>query len=240
MTYYVGLCGAAGAGKDTVAEMIAQYFSSSSKKYSFAGPVYGLAAAILGTTVAELETRATKEVFQQFHITQRSLENAKDFYDASGLDFYMPFPEAWWAFFPNLEKFIQPYTSLWEPENTIVTLSISPRKMLELVGTELGREILDEQVWVDRIVRDATLNKVRVAVISDVRFENEVLFVKDKGGVVLEVSAPSNPFAIISNHPSNKGIDPHYIDGVIINTMDGITKLAKQVQTVAHRLSKEI
>ena len=246
MTFYIGLCGDAGAGKDTVANIMYTYFADeeqfgvSAKKYSFAEPVYKLAAAILGTTVANLEDRKTKEVTQSWQITQRSLVAARDYFNSIGLDHYKDFPEAWHQFMPNLADFIQPYSPLYEKEDTLYTLAISPRKMLELVGTELGREILQQDVWVDRIVRDVALNKVRVAIISDVRFENEAKFIQDKEGELIKIACPSNPYKINSTHASNKGINTEFITDVIVNKMDGIDKLEESVHATCWCLEQDI
>lgn len=240
MTFYIGLCGDAGAGKDTVANMMQEYFEGSATKYSFAEPVYRLAAAILGTTVPDLENRSTKEVTQSWQITQRCLVNARDYFNSINLDHYKDFPEAWHEFVVHLENYMQPYSSLYEKEDTIFTLSISPRKMLELVGTELGREILQQDVWIDRIVRDVALNKVRVAIISDVRFENEAKFIHDKEGELIKIAATKNPYKINSNHPSNKGIDQEYLTGVIVNEMNGLKELEEEVHSTCWCIEPQI
>lgn len=240
MTFYIGLCGDAGAGKDTVANMMQEYFEGSATKYSFAEPVYRLAAAILGTTVPDLENRSTKEVTQSWQITQRCLVNARDYFNSINLDHYKDFPEAWHEFVVHLENYMQPYSSLYEKEDTIFTLSISPRKMLELVGTELGREILQQDVWIDRIVRDVALNKVRVAIISDVRFENEAKFIHDKEGELIKIAATKNPYKINSNHLSNKGIDQEYLTGVIVNEMNGLKELEEEVHSTCWCIEPQI
>ncbi|QCW23871.1 deoxynucleoside-5'-monophosphate kinase [Pantoea phage vB_PagS_AAS21] len=240
MTFYIGLCGDAGAGKDTVANMMQEYFEGSATKYSFAEPVYRLAAAILGTTVPDLENRSTKEVTQSWQITQRCLVNARDYFNSINLDHYKDFPEAWHEFVVHLENYMQPYSSLYEKEDTIFTLSISPRKMLELVGTELGREILQQDVWIDRIVRDVALNKVRVAIISDVRFENEAKFIHDKEGELIKITSPKNPYKINSNHPSNNGIDAEYLTGIIVNEMNGLKELEEEVHSTCWCIEPQI
>lgn len=240
MTFYIGLCGDAGAGKDTVANMMVEYFEGSATKYSFAEPVYRLAAAILGTTVPDLENRSTKEVTQSWQITQRCLVNARDYFNSINLDHYKDFPEAWHEFVLHLENYMQPYSSLYEKEDTIFTLSISPRKMLELVGTELGREILQQNVWIDRIVRDVALNKVRVAIISDVRFENEAKFIQENEGELIKIAAVDNPYKINSTHASNQGVNPEYITGVIINGMNGLRELEEEVKATCWCLEPQI
>lgn len=240
MTFFIGLCGDAGAGKDTVANIMVEYFEGSATKYSFAEPVYKLAAAILGTTVAGLEDRKTKEVTQSWQVTQRCLVNARDYFNSINLDHYKDFPEAWHEFVIHLESYMQPYSSLYEKEDTIFTLSISPRKMLELVGTELGREILQQDVWIDRIVRDVALNKVRVAIISDVRFENEAKFIQEKEGELIKIASPNNPYKINSTHASNQGVNPDYITGVIINNMNGLRELEEEVEATCWCLEPQI
>jgi hypothetical protein len=54
----IGLCGAAGAGKNTVADML---FDMGYTNFGFADPVYRAVAAVLGVSEDSLRDRSTKE-----------------------------------------------------------------------------------------------------------------------------------------------------------------------------------
>jgi len=55
----IGLCGAAGSGKNTTADILTKVFGVS--QISFAGPIYEAVSAITGIPVFRLQDRRTKE-----------------------------------------------------------------------------------------------------------------------------------------------------------------------------------
>jgi hypothetical protein len=72
-------------------------------------------------------------------------------------------------------------------EEVIDWLGKSPRQMAQTLGTEWGRELVHPQLWV--LMAQRRWEAARAAgedlVITDVRFENEVLWVKEQGGQVI-------------------------------------------------------
>lgn len=64
----------------------------------------------------------------------------------------------------------------------------TPRRALQIVGTELGRQHLHENIWVDTVF--AAINRLDPAakvVIDDVRFVNELNTIHANGGTILRV-----------------------------------------------------
>lgn len=57
------------------------------------------------------------------------------------------------------------------------------RALLQRCGTDAGRKVLGENVWVDATMRDLPA----LTVITDVRFPNEVAAIRERGGVVLRI-----------------------------------------------------
>lgn len=57
----IGLCGAAGAGKNTVAEFLTDSSGSPFVQISFAGPLYQCISTITGIPVGSLQDRSVKE-----------------------------------------------------------------------------------------------------------------------------------------------------------------------------------
>lgn len=88
--------------------------------------------------------------------------------------------------------------------------TLSPRVALQSLGSEWGRKAIDENVWVNYLLsraREAIVSKdYRGVVVSDIRFENELLAVKDAGGKLLHIVRPeSAPLAAgIENHASER------------------------------------
>jgi hypothetical protein len=95
--------------------------------------------------------------------------------------------------------------SPWGPET---------RELLQRLGTEVGRNILGENIWVD-----ATLNNLDPNgkyVVTDCRFVNEADAVRNRGGKIYRICrqgiGPAN------SHPSETSLDDYDFDGVIANT----------------------
>lgn len=90
-------------------------------------------------------------------------------------------------------------------------INTSPRRLMQTVGTEWGRDTVDEHLWLKVAYRRAfwaVSSGDRVIVIPDVRFENEARFIKEQmGGVIVSVRRPS-PFSAptIAAHSSEQGL----------------------------------
>lgn len=90
------------------------------------------------------------------------------------------------------------------------------RRLLQRMGTEVGRNILGENIWVD-----ATLNKMEEGqnyVITDCRFPNEAKAVEDRGGRVMRINRLG--VGPINDHPSETSLDDWKFFGIITNHDD--------------------
>ena len=61
------------------------------------------------------------------------------------------------------------------------------RALLQRVGTDAGRNVLGDNVWVDAVMRDLPQRPV---VFTDVRFPNEAKAIQDAGGAVVRITRP--------------------------------------------------
>lgn len=86
---------------------------------------------------------------------------------------------------------------------------ITHREMFQKVGTEAGREIFGEDLWIRNWLKFYEEHKdVTNIVVTDVRFDNEADIIRELGGVVWHVSS-SRPTALsrqAQQHASEKGI----------------------------------
>ena len=102
---------------------------------------------------------------------------------------------------------------------------LSPRKALQSLGTEWGRDMVSESLWTDvvkqKIERMKASKKYDVICITDVRFDNEAEMVQAMGGSIVRVVRPGTEIAD-SGHVSEAGIRDDLVDIEIVN--DG-TKL---------------
>jgi hypothetical protein len=67
----------------------------------------------------------------------------------------------------------------------------SPREALQLLGTEAGRNVFHQDLWIYSLQRRINPNKNYV--IADVRFPNEIKMITDLGGKVIRVKRGENP-----------------------------------------------
>jgi hypothetical protein len=75
----------------------------------------------------------------------------------------------------------------------------TPRKALQLLGTQVGRDIFHPNLWVIKAKQQMhTLMSMGMEnfVITDVRFPNEMAMIHDEGGILIEVQ---------------RGIQPHWM-----------------------------
>lgn len=99
------------------------------------------------------------------------------------------------------------------------------RRLLQRFGTEVGRNILGQNVWVDATfaVTDVTKNYI----ITDCRFGNEALGILEKGGKMWRVNRPG--VGPVNDHISEIGLDDFPFDATINN--DGsLTDLRESVR----------
>lgn len=124
----------------------------------------------------------------------------------------------------NIAKHLDPLTYGW------IKVIMTPRKLMQLIGTEAGRNILHPNIWVNALFADyKSINsegtfyneklKTRTAcattiypnwVITDVRFPNEVRAIKDRGGVVIRVNRPNKAYITSIDNSTNTVLDKYH------------------------------
>ncbi|TWA89549.1 hypothetical protein [Bradyrhizobium stylosanthis] len=81
----------------------------------------------------------------------------------------------------------------------------TPRHAMQTLGTEWGRDLIDQDLWTDSLRRRASLHDK--VVVPDVRFENECAKIHEMEGKVVRVDASQRvPEDTFSNHSSETGI----------------------------------
>lgn len=113
------------------------------------------------------------------------------------------------------------------PEDKLQPLEIlcgrSARYAAQTLGTEWGREIIGDDLWVNAWMIRArrTLEAKCFVVADDLRFPNEVAAVRSLGGIVIRVVRPDLPLDV-ATHASEQS-DKLKVDYELIN--DGIDRL---------------
>lgn len=93
----------------------------------------------------------------------------------------------------------------------------SPRLALQLMGTEVGRNIFHPNFWV--IKANQTLNNlknegIKNFVFTDVRFPNEIEMIRKEGGILIEI---------------RRGISPHWYN-IAAQANSGFTKAERHMK----------
>lgn len=89
----------------------------------------------------------------------------------------------------------------------------TPRHMMQILGTEWGREMVHGNIWVEAFAR---LNAGKCVIVPDVRFENEAELVREHGVLIHLVGRGG----IEGNHVSENAIEFKPGDIVIDNSRD--------------------
>jgi len=93
------------------------------------------------------------------------------------------------------------------------------RRLLQVIGTEGGRMLVGENVWVDILAKrypDIADEDVRY-VITDCRFDNEVEFVRNNGGKLIWINRPG---IVSDGHASESEHIRDLASVVVYNTQD--------------------
>jgi hypothetical protein len=87
----------------------------------------------------------------------------------------------------------------------------TPRYALQLMGTEVGRDVFHTDFWVIRLKKFMQENPYQNYVITDVRFQHEIEFVHSMNGILIEIE---------------RGVTPHWYS-VAVQANRGDTKAEK-------------
>lgn len=94
---------------------------------------------------------------------------------------------------------------------------MSPRQLMQSLGTEWGRSMVADTVWVDRGLAfwDRMSSEGKSVVITDVRFQNEAEMIRSAGGVIVRIVRDSAKG--VAEHSSERGVPRSLVDASIQN-----------------------
>ncbi|WP_217181629.1 hypothetical protein [Streptomyces sp. AC495_CC817] len=95
------------------------------------------------------------------------------------------------------------------------------RRLLQNLGTEVGRDMIGENVWVNIMARkiDDHRGAGHPVVVTGIRFPNEVQMVRDLAGTAVWIERPGEhaPTSTAAAHPSETSVQSSDFDDVIVN-----------------------
>lgn len=94
-------------------------------------------------------------------------------------------------------------------------MDVSIREMFQTLGTDWGRNMIDEDIWVNMVSEQIAQYSDNVdIVVTDCRFENEAALIREKGGIVAHIYRPDVPQM---DHESEAGIEFEPTDYTLLN-----------------------
>lgn len=111
-------------------------------------------------------------------------------------------------------------------EKRIAKIGKSPRELMQTLGTEWGRDLINPDLWV--LLMAKRCKGLRKVVIPDVRMENEANFVRERGKL-LHLVRDTSP---VSTHSTELGVkfDAHDIK---IDNTGSYERLKNAIQAAA-------
>ena len=100
-------------------------------------------------------------------------------------------------------------------EEPIPALGVSPRRMMQTLGTEWGRQLISPDLWLI-MAHQRLLQNGPGMVISDVRFDNEAAWIRKHGGRIIHVIRPD--IKAVEAHASEDGIEMQDTDARLFNS----------------------
>ncbi|MEX0595953.1 MAG: hypothetical protein WD512_05575 [Candidatus Paceibacterota bacterium] len=259
----IGISGKLNSGKDTIAQMI-QYLDDFKRyKYThlisltdfksweasehpqhskwkikkFAGKLKDIVCLLIGCTREQLEDREFKE---------KPLGEKWKLYRAwkGGIDT------------GDYEEVILPLdTDILLKYEDIQEEILTPRKLMQLLGTKCGREILHPNIWSNALFADYNKKWIDSKsgfakkelpkwIISDVRFPNEAQVIKDRNGILIRINRTTNN-SLINNdihavtnwqHPSETSLDSYDNWDYVVENDGSLEDLLNKVRKIYEKI----
>ncbi|AFQ22200.1 deoxynucleoside monophosphate kinase [Pectobacterium phage My1] len=234
----IGLTGKARSGKDTAAKLLEEIYlqdnpASGVHKFSFAEPVYELTSALIDKPVSYISADAIKDLPNWYTINQKTLRNMLLTYRKYGLEEVEPdFPYVWGKFF---EQYLLPLGNycVFDKDNWEFSMFTSPRILLQLIGTEFGRQMLGESVWIDVLCNRVDEVYFGLVLITDARFDNEAKAILDRlpNPNVMRIITPENKTEIATGtHKSEAGIKDEFVTWGVMNYKKSMDDFKKDLE----------
>ena len=102
-----------------------------------------------------------------------------------------------------------------DKETVINPWGMSPRKIYQLLGTEVGRGI-DLNIWIKNAEIFVKKSLGGTVIITDVRFDNEAEWIHSRGGTIINIVRDKDDIAE-NQHSSEGGLKKENIDVTVYN-----------------------
>lgn len=154
-------------------------------------------------------------------------------YQFKRISFALPIRDAIYTLNPYLDEKIRVSDEVEDYGWDVAKSNPEMRRLLQVFGTEVGRNLFGENFWIDQAFKRA--DGYERVVFSDVRFPNEAHAIEQKGGEVWRINRHNH--SAVNSHASEHAMDNYLFKHVIYN--DGtLDELANQVFELMHNIHK--
>lgn len=124
-------------------------------------------------------------------------------------------------------------------EIKIPGLDISPRTLMQKIGTECIRNMIHPNFWIWKMRHSISAHSDRDIIIDDIRFENEAQLIRNNGGIVIHLT---RSFISPTKHTKHKSERPleHYKNDIIINIQESPELTAKYIILIYNKGNKNV
>lgn len=108
----------------------------------------------------------------------------------------------------------------------------TPREIMQFIGTDSYRSI-DDMYWINKLFERAEAGNYKNIIVTDGRFSNEIIAVKERGGFHIRIHRNHSIFVNNSSHSSETSLDNFsLVDYYINNDGSKVSSLTKHVDKI--------
>lgn len=116
---------------------------------------------------------------------------------------------------------------------------MTPRLLLQLLGTECGRNTIHPNIWINALLADyvAVDNREPDWIVTDMRFPNDLAALKSIGAVTVRINRQSSGiFSTYSEHESETALDDTVGFDMVISNDGSVLDLSRSLfEMLEHR-----
>lgn len=245
----IGLAGEIGSGKDEAGRLLQRIITPQEpgirgitpprfKIKKYADKLKEIVALLIGCDRWQLEDREFKDTILGSEWNQYKVKAKYNGYYPEFQPMFNDIYQNTYIDYHKAEELVNALIKNFPKKDKIIayieTIQLTPRKLLQLLGTECGRNIIHENVWINALFADyrevsytgpsvvhdmgngtsiATCDLKIIPqsdwIITDVRFPNEAKAITDRGGVVWKVQRDICPSEIWLQRFGNLNLIDH-------------------------------
>ena len=214
----IGISGKIGSGKDTVGKYIQYLLSNEYPRHTF--EEFKTMPRWINANDWQIKKYADKLkeiVCLLIGCTREQLEDINFKNKELG--------EEWWYYINPIDMLtMHPYTRYKNHFEDKFLIKLTPRLLLQYLGTEAGRDVIHPNIWCNALFADYKLleqlpnNDKALSdykpkysypnwIITDVRFPNEADAILERDGILIRLTRTTEVSEEVANHPSETALD---------------------------------